>query len=471
MIRRMLIANRGEIAVRIIRTCKQMQIKTVAVYSQADRDALHAQLADQAVCIGGPRSADSYLNIQNVLSAACLTGCDAVHPGFGFLSENAGFARLVQECGLTFVGPSPEIIEAMGDKANAKEAMRKAGVPVIPGSDGIVETAEEGKKTAEELGYPVLIKASAGGGGRGMRLAENPEEFEAAFRAASAEAEAAFGDGRVYLEKFILRPKHIEVQLMGDQFGSVVHLYERDCSLQRRNQKLIEEAPAHCLSRSQREALYADAVRAAEAVGYDSVGTIEFLFDARGMYYFMEMNTRIQVEHTVSETVTGIDLIRMQIRIAEHQHLNISQEDIHLKGHAIECRINAENAEAGFAPSPGRISFMNMPGGRGVRVDTAAYTGAEIPPYYDSMIMKLITSDDTRLGAIRAMRAALEELVIEGIDTNIGFLYMLLFQPEVLSGRYDTHYLETFIDSVDRIRERQKKSNTEEIRESEAQSA
>ena len=458
MIRRLLIANRGEIAVRIIRTCRQMDIETVAVYSTADREALHVQLADRSVCIGGPRSADSYLNIGNILSAACLTGCDAVHPGFGFLSENATFARTVRECGLIFVGPSPELIEAMGDKATAKKKMQEAGIPVVPGSDGVTEDWEDGLREARAAGFPVMIKASAGGGGKGMRLCRNEDDFHQSFDSASSEALAAFGDGRVYIEKFIERPKHIEVQLAADHFGNVIHLYERDCSLQRRNQKMLEESPAHCLTGAQREKICSDAVKAAKSVGYDSVGTIEFLLDSDGSYYFMEMNTRIQVEHTISEAVTGLDLVRLQILAAQNQPLGISQEDVSLKGCAVECRINAEDPDNNFAPSPGKISFVNLPGGRGVRIDTAVYPGAEIPPYYDAMILKLICFDRTRLGAIRNMRTALEELVVSWIKTNTGFQYLLLHQPQVLTGKYDTHMIEDFVELLDKRRKEQEES-------------
>ena len=366
MIRRILIANRGEIAVRIIRTCKEMNIETVAVYSTADKEALHVQLADYAVCIGKAKSADSYLNMKNILSAACMTGCDAIHPGFGFLSENAKFARLVQQCGLIFIGPSPDIIDKMGDKNHARQVMIKAGVPVIPGSKDILKTKEDALAMAESIGYPVLIKAANGGGGRGMRRADCAEEVMDAYETARAEAKVCFGDDAVYMEKFIVEPKHVEVQLMGDHFGNVLHLYERDCSCQRRNQKLLEEAQCHTLDANTRNHLLQDAVNACKAVGYDSVGTIEFLLDARGQYYFMEMNTRIQVEHTISEEITGIDLIKMQIRIAEHQKLHIKQEDIPCLGHAIECRINAENIKMNFAmyvwkvPSTTVIKFLRF---------------------------------------------------------------------------------------------------------------
>lgn len=446
--KRLLIANRGEIAVRIIRTCKEMNIETVAVYSTADKEALHVQLADYAICIGGVKSSDSYLNMKNILSAACMTGCDAIHPGFGFLSENAKFARLVMQCGLIFIGPNPDVIDKMGDKNNARQKMIEAGIPVIPGSKDLLNSVEEAQSMAEEIGYPVLIKASNGGGGRGMRRADSVEELADAFQTAKAEAKANFGDDAVYMEKFIVEPKHVEVQLMADKHGNVLHLFERDCSCQRRNQKLLEEAPCYILDESIRERLLADAVKACQSVGYDSVGTIEFLLDARGQYYFMEMNTRIQVEHTISEEITGIDLIKQQIKIAEHQKLSYRQEDIKCSGHAIECRINAENIKFNFAPSPGEIKFINFPGGRRVRIESAVYNGYKIPPYYDSMIAKIITYADSRLECIKRMRVALEELLIEGVETNIEFQYLLLHHPIFVSGKYDTGFMETFIKEL-----------------------
>lgn len=448
MIKRLLIANRGEIAVRIIRTCKQMGIESVAVYSTADESALHVQLADYAVCIGGPRSADSYLNTGSIVTAACMTGCDAIHPGFGFLSENAKFARLVQASGLIFIGPDPDVIEAMGDKANAREAMIAANIPVVPGSKSCIETVEDALVLADDIGYPVLIKAANGGGGRGMRLAYTPQDLPDAFVAAKSEARIAFGDDQVYLEKYIIEPKHVEVQLMADHYGNVLHLYERDCSAQRHHQKVMEEAPCHTLSKEIREHLFADAVNACKAVGYNSVGTIEFLVDQRGTYYFMEMNTRIQVEHTISEMITGIDLIKMQIRIADGMKLTMTQKDIPLLGHAVECRINAENIQRDFAPSPGTISFINFPGGRNVRIDTGVYNGYQISPFYDSMILKLISFGNTRLEAIKTMRTALEELIIEGVDTNIEFQYLLLHHPRIVSGRYDTGFMEVFLKEL-----------------------
>ena len=448
MIRRLLIANRGEIAVRIIRTCKEMNIETVAVYSTADKEALHVQLADYTICIGGPKANDSYLNMQNIISAACMTGCDAIHPGFGFLSENAKFARLVMQCGMIFVGPNPDVIEKMGDKNNARQCMIKAGVPVIPGSKDVLRTVEEAISMAEKIGYPVLVKASNGGGGRGMRRADSKEELIDAYDTAKAEALANFGDDAVYMEKFIVEPKHVEVQLLADKFGNVVHLYERDCSCQRRNQKILEEAPCHILKEEVREHLLADAVKAAKSVGYDSVGTIEFLLDARGSYYFMEMNTRIQVEHTISEEICGIDLIKQQIRIADGHKLAYQQKDILCHGHAIECRINAENIKQNFAPSPGEIKFINFPQGRRVRIESAVYNGYTIPPYYDSMIAKVITYADTRLECIKRMRSALEELLIEGVETNIEFQYLLLHHATFIGGRYDTGFMDKFIKEL-----------------------
>ncbi|MGX8835092.1 acetyl-CoA carboxylase biotin carboxylase subunit [Amedibacillus sp. YH-ame6] len=448
MIKRLLIANRGEIAVRIIRTCKEMGIETVAVYSTADHESLHVQLADYAVCIGGPKSNDSYLNMKNILSAACMTGCDAIHPGFGFLSENAKFARLVMQCGLIFVGPNPDVIDQMGDKNNARQKMMEAKVPVIPGSKDILQSVEEAKNMAESIGFPVLIKASNGGGGRGMRRVDAIEELENAYQSAKAEAKANFGDDAVYMEKFIIEPKHVEVQLLADKHGNVLHLFERDCSCQRRNQKLLEEAPCHILQDEIRQQLLSDAVKACKSVGYDSVGTIEFLLDARGQYYFMEMNTRIQVEHTISEEITGIDLIKQQILVAQGSKLSFTQEDIMSRGHAIECRINAENIKLNFAPSPGEVKFINFPGGRRVRIESAVYNGYKIPPYYDSMIAKVITYADTRLECIKRMRVALEELLIEGVETNIEFQYLLLHHPTFVSGKYDTGFMETFIKEL-----------------------
>lgn len=448
MIRKLLIANRGEIAVRIIRTCKEMGIRTVAVYSTADRDALHVQLAHEAICIGGPRPADSYLNMNAILQAACSTGCDAIHPGFGFLSENAQFAALTQQCGLIFVGPRPEVIEQLGNKAHARQMMQEAGVPIIPGSKQVVESVEEAKVLAQTITYPLIIKAASGGGGRGMRIVRSEEELEHAYYSAKSEATACFGDGDVYMEKYIERPKHIEVQVLCDEYGNCLHLYERDCSFQRRNQKMIEEAPCHVLREEVRARMTADAIRACQHVGYTSAGTIEFLMAADGSYYFMEMNTRIQVEHPITEQICGIDIVKQQIRIADHQRLNLCQQDIHPQGYALECRINAEDIHREFAPSPGTVTFLNLPGGRGVRVETAVYNGYTIPPYYDSMIAKIITFAPTRLECIKKMRIALEELIIDGVETNVEFHYLVLHQRSFIEGTYDTGYAQQFIEEL-----------------------
>ena len=448
MFRRILIANRGEIAVRIIRACKEMGIETVAVYSTADRSSLHVHLADLAVCIGPAASAQSYLNVQNILSAAAHLGCDAVHPGYGFLSENAEFARLVEQCGMVFIGPPADVIEKMGDKAAARELMQKAGVPVVPGSDGVVATAAQAREIADRIGYPVLIKASAGGGGRGMRRVFGPEELENAFATASAEAQSCFGDGSVYVEKLILDPKHIEFQILADNHGHVVHLGERDCSVQRRNQKMIEESPSRALTPELREKMGAAAVLAARTAGYRSAGTVEFVLDRDGNFYFIEMNTRIQVEHPVTEMVTGIDLVKEQIRIAAGQELPFTQEQIHLRGHAIECRINAENPREDFRPCPGRIEGLFLPGGMGVRVDSAAYQGYAIPPYYDSMVAKVIVHGDTRLEAIRRMRRALEEFIVEGVDTNTELQYLILHHEEFVRGQFTTSFVERHLSEL-----------------------
>lgn len=448
MIRRVLVANRGEIAVRIIRACREAGIETVAVYSTADAAALHTELATKAVCIGPPKAADSYLNMRAVLSAALATGCDAVHPGFGFLSENSAFARLCAEHKLKFIGPSPDVIDRMGDKAAARRAMREAGVPVVPGSDGCVQTPEEASRVARELGYPVLVKAAAGGGGRGMRKVFSPDELASSFLAARAEAEACFGSGALYLEKLIINPRHIEVQILADGKGHVTHLGERDCSMQRRNQKLLEEAPAKGLSPALRAELCEAAVRAAYAAGYESAGTVEFVLDRDGHYYFIEMNTRIQVEHPVTELLTGIDIVREQLRVASGLPLSFTQDDVRLDGHVIECRINAENPEKAFQPEQGTISFLHFPAGFGVRVDSALYGGYEISPFYDSMIAKIIVRGDTRLEAVRRMRRALEETVIEGVSTTLPLQYLVMHHPAFLSGEYDTGFIEAHLDEL-----------------------
>ena len=440
MFKKILIANRGEIAVRIIRACRELGVRTVAVFSEPDRESLHAMIADEAICIGPAKSADSYLNIKAILAACELTGAEAVHPGFGFLSENAGFARMCARCGVTFIGPSPEAMTLMGDKATAKQTMKKAGVPVVPGSDGLIESVEEAKALAEEIGYPVMVKASAGGGGRGIRRVDRPEDLEDAIVNAKQEAKSFFGDDGVYLEKFIVDPRHVEIQLLADKYGNTVYLGERDCSLQRRNQKMVEECPSPIMTPELRARMGEAAVRAAKACGYENAGTVEFLLSG-DQFYFMEMNTRIQVEHPVTEFVTGVDLVKMQIRIAAGEELPFKQEDIHLTGHAIECRINAENPAQGFRPSPGRITALHMPGGPGIRIDTAVYSGYEITPYYDSMIAKLIAYAPTREEALKKMNWALAEFLVEGVDTNIDFQLKLLRDPDVEAGNYDIGFL------------------------------
>ncbi len=441
MINKILIANRGEIAVRIIRACREMGIKTVAVFSTADRNALHARIADESVCIGGPATKDSYLNMKAIIAACEITGADAVHPGFGFLSENANFARMCRKCGINFIGPSPESIDMLGDKASAKSAMKKAGVPVIPGSDGAVRTMEDVKRLGEEIGYPLMIKASAGGGGRGIRLVNSADELESQAVAAKQEALNFFGDDSIYMEKFIINPKHIEFQILADKQGNVVHLGERDCSMQRRNQKVLEETPSTIMTPELREKMGAAAVAAAKVCGYYNAGTIEFLVDSDRNFYFMEMNTRIQVEHPITEFVTGIDLVKQQISIADGNPLPMKQEDIVLRGHAIECRINAESPEHGFRPSPGKITALHTPGGPGIRIDSSAYQGYTITPYYDSMIAKLIAYAPTREEAIAKMKWALSEFIVEGVDTNIDFQLGLICDPIFNEGSYDIGYL------------------------------
>ena len=442
MFKKILIANRGEIAVRIIRCCKEMGIEAVAVYSSADATSLHVQLADEAYCIGPAKSSESYLNMENILSVATLSGCDAIHPGFGYLSENSTFARLVEKCGMTFIGPSGDVIDQMGNKSVARQMMIEAGVPVVPGSDGSIESVSQGKEIARKIGYPVLIKASAGGGGRGMRKCFKEEDFENAYLTAKAEAKACFGDDDMYMEKLILNPKHIEFQILADNFGNVIHLGERDCSIQRRNQKMMEESPSKALSQELREQMGEDAIKAAKQVNYRNAGTIEFVLAPDGKYYFIEMNTRIQVEHPVTEMVTGVDLIREQIRIAANLKLNYKQSDICLNGHAIECRINAENPKKNFMPCPGKIENLYLPGGNGVRIDTAVYSGYQIPPNYDSMIMKVIVYDKDRESAIAKMRSTLGEVVIEGVQTNLDFQYDILNQKDFLEGNVTTHFIE-----------------------------
>lgn len=448
MFRRILIANRGEIAVRIIRTCREMNIETVAIYSTADREALHVKLATQTVCVGPAKASDSYLNMKNILTAALETGCDAIHPGFGFLSENSDFARLCEECGIVFIGPKAGVIDALGNKATAKKLMMARNVPVVPGSKGAVSDPEELKRIAEEIGYPVLLKASAGGGGRGMRRVFDAEQLIPAFEEAKAEARACFGNDEMYIEKLILNPRHVEFQILADEHGNVVHLGERDCSIQRKNQKLIEESPCMLIDDELRSRMGKDAVEAAKAAGYTNAGTVEFVLDSQGNYYFIEMNTRIQVEHAVSEMVTGMDLIKEQIRIAFHQPLKITQDDIVLNGHAIECRINAEDPAKGFQPNVGTVDFFNIPGGPGVRVDTALYEGYTTSPFYDSMVAKVIVHAPTRLEAIRKMRRALEELVIDGITTTADFDYLLMHHPDYIKGKADVSFIEERMQEI-----------------------
>ncbi|MBM7564374.1 acetyl-CoA carboxylase biotin carboxylase subunit [Paenibacillus sacheonensis] len=439
---KILIANRGEIAVRIIRACRELGIETVAVYSEADRESLHVRLADEAYCIGPVASKDSYLNLTNIMSVATLTNCDAIHPGYGFLAENADFAEICESCGVTFIGPSPQAISKMGDKSVAKSTMKQADVPIIPGSDGLVEDMDDAIRVAREIGYPVIIKATAGGGGKGIRIAENEESLISQITTAQQEAQKAFGNAGVYLEKYLTGMKHVEIQIMADKHGNAVHLFERDCSIQRRRQKLLEEAPCPVLSPALRERMGQAAVRAAQAVNYAGAGTLEFLLGPDGKFYFMEMNTRIQVEHPVTELITGVDLIKEMISVAEGNPLSIAQEDLKINGWSIECRINAEDSERGFLPSPGQIQFYLPPGGLGVRVDSAAYPGYVISPHYDSMIAKLIVWGATREDAIARMKRALSEFAIEGIRTTIPFHLKLLNHPTFIKGNFDIKFLE-----------------------------
>ncbi|MFD2371896.1 acetyl-CoA carboxylase biotin carboxylase subunit [Brevibacillus sp. GCM10020057] len=449
MFQKVLIANRGEIAVRVIRACRELGIRTVAVYSEADQEALHVKMADEAYCIGPKASKDSYLNIANIMSVATKVGADAIHPGYGFLAENADFAEICAACNITFIGPDPDAIVNMGDKSTAKDTMKAAGVPTVPGTDGLIEDVADAIKTANEIGYPVMVKATAGGGGRGMRVAVDDEDLEKAIRQAQNEAKTAFGNPGVYLEKFVESPRHVEIQIMADKHGNVVYLGERDCSIQRRHQKLIEEAPSPALSEELRRQMGEAAVAAAKAVNYHGAGTVEFLLDKHGKFYFMEMNTRIQVEHPVTELVTGFDLIKEQLTVAAGLPLSFTQEDVVLDGWAIECRINAENPAKNFMPSPGRITGYLPPGGFGVRVDSAAYTGYSIPPYYDSMIAKLIVWGKDRNEAIERMKRALGEFVVEGITTTIPFHLKVLEHEVFVSGHFDTKFLETYDLNLD----------------------
>ena len=448
MFKRILIANRGEIAVRVFRACRELDIEPVVVYSQADSEALHVQLAERAYCIGPARSADSYLNVDAILTVAQATGCDAIHPGYGFLAENADFADACAQAGIAFIGPSGDVIRAMGNKAAARKLMVEAGVPVVPGSDGAVDTAQEAKALADSIGYPVLIKAAAGGGGRGMRRVFEPDQLIPLFEEARSESVACFGSGEMYLEKLILNPRHIEFQILADSQGHVIQLGDRDCSIQRRNQKLLEESPSKALTPELRERMGAAAVAAARAAHYENACTIEFVLDPEGNFYFIEMNTRIQVEHPVTELVTGMDLVREQIRIAAGLPLSRTQEEVVLNGHAIECRINAEDPSNDFRPCPGKIDFVHLPGGCGVRVDTGLYTGYTLPPYYDSLMAKLIVHAPTRLDAIRRMRRALEELIIEGPANNTDLLHQIMHHPDFIRGNYNTCYLEANMDTL-----------------------
>jgi len=442
-IRKILIANRGEIAIRIIWTCKEMGIKTVAVHSDADRDALHVRYADEAVCIGAAPSAQSYLNIPSIISAAEITNVDAIHPGYGFLAESATFAKICADCNIKFIGPRPEVIAMMGDKVEARRTMQAAGVPILPGSPDPIESTEEATRLAEEIGYPLIIKAAAGGGGRGMRIVRKPEELHGQLETAQAEALAAFKNGSVYIERYIERPRHIEIQVLADEHGNCIHLGERECSIQRRHQKLLEEAPSPVLTPEQRATMGAVAVKACKEIGYSNAGTFEFLLDEDGSFYFMEMNTRVQVEHPVTEMVTLADIVRNQIRIASGENLQYTQEDVQITGHSIECRINAEDPVK-FTPSPGRITAFNIPGGPGVRVDTAAYPGYVVPPYYDSMIAKLIVHARTRELAINRMQRALDMMVVEGIKTTIPLHKKIMADKRFQAGDFSTKFMEEF---------------------------
>ena len=445
MIRKLLIANRGEIAVRIIRACREMGIESVAVYSEADRESLHTQLADEAICIGPGPSSESYLNMERIMSAAMVSGADAIHPGFGFLSENAKFTEFCEQCGIIFVGPNSEVIRNLGNKQVARNTMTAAGVPVIPGTDIPILEVQTGLAEADRIGYPVIVKAALGGGGKGMRTADTKEEFELAFQTAQKEAQMAFGDGTMYIEHFVQHPRHIEFQILADRYGNVIHLGERDCSIQRNHQKMIEESPSAAVSEELRLKIGEASVKAAQAAHYVNAGTIEFLLEKTGRFYFMEMNTRIQVEHPVTECVTGMDLIKEQIKIASGEPLSVTQEDVRIQGHAIECRINAENPEKHFRPSPGTITELHLPGGQGIRIDTDIYNGYRVPPYYDSMLAKLIVCGDTREEAIAKMQSALGEVIIDGIDTNVDYQFGILENPDYQAGNFDIEFLNTHV--------------------------
>ena len=441
MLKKVLIANRGEIAVRIIRACREMGIRTVAVYSEADKDALHKTLADEAVCIGPAPSNKSYLNIKAILEAACLTGADSIHPGFGFLSENANFAKLCEEIGVKFIGPKHELIELLGNKSKAKETMKKAGVPVVPGSDGLIQSKKQAIEIAKQIKYPVILKASAGGGGRGIRIAYNEDELKKEYDIVKQEAKVSFNDDSIYIEKYIENPRHTEIQILADEHGNCIHLGERDCSVQRRNQKVLEETPSSVISDETRKKMGEVAVKAVKEIGYSNAGTIEFLVDKNQEFYFMEMNTRVQVEHPITETVTGVDIIKEQIKIASGENLEYTQNDIKITGHSLEVRINAENPSKNFMPCPGKITGLHLPGGNGIRVDTAIYEGYTVPQNYDSMLAKIIVHGKTREESIAKMKSAIAELVIEGIDTNRDFLYQILENKNFITNNYDTSFI------------------------------
>ena len=441
---KILIANRGEIAVRIIRACKEMNIKTVAIYSEADKDALHTRLADEAVCIGPADSRESYLNVKSIIEAANITGADSIHPGFGFLSENAQFAKICEESNIKFIGPSSKVIDMLGNKSNAKEIMKGAGVPTIPGSDGSVKGLKDALKIAEKIGYPIMIKAAAGGGGKGIRIVNTKDELENSYNIVKKEAKLAFNDDEVYIERFVEHPRHVEIQILADEHGNVIHLGERDCSIQRNNQKVIEETPSTAIDDKLRNKMGEAAVKAAKAAGYTSCGTVEFLLDKDKNFYFMEMNTRIQVEHPITEMRTGIDIVKEQIRIAAGEKLKIKQKEVKFNGHAIECRINAENPDKNFRPCPGKVTGLHFPGGNGIRIDSAIYAGYTIPANYDSMIAKIIAFGTSRNEAIAKMKRALEELVIEGVETNRDFLFEIITNPNFIRGDFDTQFLKNF---------------------------
>ena len=442
MLQKILIANRGEIAVRIIRACREMGIRTVAVYSEADKNSLHKTLADEAICIGPAASSKSYLNMKAILEAACLTGADSIHPGFGFLSENASFAKICNDMGIKFIGPSGDLINLLGNKSKAKETMKKAGVPVVPGSEGLIKSKEEAIELAEKIKYPVILKASAGGGGRGIRIAYSKEELEKSYDIVKQEAKISFGDDSIYLEKFIENPRHVEIQILADEHGNCIHLGERDCSIQRRNQKIIEETPSMAINDKTRKKMGQVAVKAVKEIGYTNVGTIEFLVDKNQDFYFMEMNTRVQVEHPITEMVTGIDIIKEQIKIASGQKMLLKQEDIKFTGHVMEARINAENSDKNFMPCPGKITGLHLPGGNGIRVDTAIYEGYTVPANYDAMIAKIIAQGKNREEAIAKLRSAIAELVVEGIDTNTDFILKILENENFKINQYDTSFVE-----------------------------